>query len=299
METSVSIVTRTIGRPEFLERCFVGLLHAAPHDAEWIIVDDAPEARCLDPVILARFSARARFPVRYIRASGEGGAGVGRTKAANIGLEQARGRYFHLHDDDDACLPKFYKRTMAWMDSHPDHVAVSTLATRVIETQASNGGWRTLNTTVHNPHLRKISFASLATAFDIPPICLLVRTVAAIRIKGFNPHFDIGEDYDFALRLLVEGDIGVVREQLCSIHQRAGKIDDVGLMNSHTADELHAYDARIRNHYFRQDILSGRIGLGWLLIVGEMNASSRQFSLLFDALSKLPFAQRLRKLLRG
>lgn len=282
-------------RPNLLTRCFNRLLENSPVQCEWIIIDDAPEDGKLSKNFLSDLTSKAHFPVRYYKTN----ENIGRTAAANLGLKHAKGKYLHLHDDDDTVEPNFYKKTSEFLDINKDFIAVSTHAYRIDETRTHDTSWREVNRKIHNPNLNSFSLVSLATAFESPPICMLIRTDAANKIDGYNNLFDLGEDYDFALRLLVEGDIGVIPEPLCSVHRRAHLNEKSFDSNSHSENEQLEVESKIRNHYLRQDLKSGKFGMGFLLAMGEINSGSRKLNLIVKSLKRYKLLNWLRNKLRN
>ncbi len=93
----VSIICRTMGRPEFADAVASVAVQTYP-SIELIVVDAAARGLVLDPWC-------GRFPQRVVG----GGQPLARASACNAGLDAARGEYGMFLDEDD------------WID--PDHVA--------------------------------------------------------------------------------------------------------------------------------------------------------------------------------
>jgi GT2 family glycosyltransferase len=88
----VSILIRTIGRTAWLAQALASCAHQTWRNLEVVVVEDGPE-RSRD--IVDTF--RDRLDIRY-RATG---TPVGRARAGNIALAEARGEWLNFLDDDD------------------------------------------------------------------------------------------------------------------------------------------------------------------------------------------------------
>lgn len=95
---TVSVVTPTYGRPQFLAAAIESALSQSHPPFEIIVVDDASP----DDVegTLAEFADPAR--IRYVRQERNMGANAAR----NRGVALAKGRFVAFLDDDDVWLPK-------------------------------------------------------------------------------------------------------------------------------------------------------------------------------------------------
>jgi len=108
----------------------------------------------------------------------------------------------------------------------------------------------------------------LAFANTLLTISTLFRRDAAIKAGGMTLTLDALEDWDLWLRLMLEGDFVLVKDALAYQHLRAPTHDAYAQSAKAEHDT-----ARIRllNHYLREDIKSGKQGLGHL-----MNVQNRQ-----------------------
>ncbi len=252
---------------------------AAPQDSEWIIVNDGGEPSEIEAFVQA-LEVRARIAIRLVSTTHQG-----RGAAANTGLAQARGTFFHLHDDDDTVDPDFYRETIAFLERNATFGGVCALTAR-IEEKVEDGRIEQVSRVPHNPDLTVITFAKLATAFLFPPIGFLARTDCCRQVGEFDTAPHIPEDYDFDLRFLEKFDIGVVGRELSFVHQRRGSRDKGPTDWAHAPASLEyqAYNAALRNKYFRRDLQNGTVGLGWLLALGEMAEPARRIDIVLKAL---------------
>src|SRR5690606_32383113 len=125
----------------------------------WIIVADDPEP---DPSLDA-LRREPSLEVAIVRTGG-----IGRPGALNAGLDAASGAFLHIHDDDDTVEPEFYRRTLAFLGREPRYGAVVTWVERRTE-RVEGDSIRRISAVPHNPGLRTVTFARLASACVFPP----------------------------------------------------------------------------------------------------------------------------------
>src|SRR5262249_33888606 len=88
----VSILIRTVGRSAWLAGALESVANQTWPNIEAVVIEDGPAT---SQEVIDRFSAR--LPIRY-RATGER---VGRARAGNLALAEARGDWLNFLDDDD------------------------------------------------------------------------------------------------------------------------------------------------------------------------------------------------------
>jgi glycosyltransferase involved in cell wall biosynthesis len=92
----VSAVIPTRNRPDLLQRAVLSVLQQSIADVEAVVVIDGP-----DPETLSMLSTIHDERLRVVALS----ESVGGSEARNIGVEQARGTWIGLLDDDDEWMP--------------------------------------------------------------------------------------------------------------------------------------------------------------------------------------------------
>lgn len=270
---SVSIVTRTCNRPALLARCFEHVLAAAPENAEWIIVNDSigeEAASRLDEQVEG-FLRQAPFRISVLDLRGGH-----RTRALNAGFEAAEAAYLHILDDDDTVKPEFYRETTGFLDraENASWGAVAVRCERVDEV-LENGTYVEKRRRLHYPELSAISLAGMAATMMTPPCSLLFRRALTSDMR-FDEGFVVGEDHDFLLRFLLKYDIAMLPQVLAAYHQRIdGEKEDA---NSSISRNFEVEVTRFRNALLRRDICEGRVGLGWLVTMADMNRGSMRFN---------------------
>lgn len=105
---TVSVIIPTYNRAHLIGQSIESVLRQTFQDFEIIVVDD--DSTDDTEAVVAAYGGR----VRYVRTS-HGGCG----HARNVGMEQARGRYFAFLDSDDLFYPYALELETRLLDSHP------------------------------------------------------------------------------------------------------------------------------------------------------------------------------------
>ena len=289
----VSVITRTYDRVPLLQRCFETLQKARLEDLEWIVVDDEPGGNVETASFIKSARLTSRVPIQLVVSGARH-----RAKAANVGLAAATGTLVHFLDDDDTVAPSFYRNTSAFLAENPRFGAVVTLAESVIERRMPDGSFKEIERLPHYPETRTVSLAELAVVQTFPLVALVARRDCIDAVGGFSERFEVCEDYDLYLRFLTRFDIGVVPEVHCAFHQREeGNVPDSWL-NSPASRQHRIEDKLFRNALLRQDLEQGKMGIGWLLAVGDMTRAAWRLNLVLDALQRRSWAKALLRWLR-
>ncbi|MGH8120177.1 MAG: glycosyltransferase family 2 protein [Gammaproteobacteria bacterium] len=108
----VSVISTVYNGEPYFERSVPGILHQSLKDFEWIIVDDGSNDRT--PGLLSEL--QSRDPRVRVVSAGR----VGRAKALNLAVENARTEYIANQDFDDSSNPDRLKLQADFMDTHPE-----------------------------------------------------------------------------------------------------------------------------------------------------------------------------------
>jgi glycosyltransferase involved in cell wall biosynthesis len=268
---AVAVVTRTRDRPLLLRRARASIGAQSFRDFAWVVVNDGGER---DPVEVEAAAARADGTPTLVVHRDESD---GMESAANIGVRALSSRYVAIHDDDDSWERPFLAATVDALEKEAGFVGVVTHSTTVLE-QLVGETIVTINRRRRNPQLHAVQLSDLAVTNLFPPISLLFRRAAYEAVGGFNEGFPVLGDWEFNLKLAVEGDILVLPRTLANYHVRAdGGPAAARYANSIVADRLQhqLQDALFRNRLLRADMAAGRIGIGTLLALARLQSRTR------------------------
>ena len=202
----VSVVIRTKDRPALLREALDSVA-ATGYPCEVVVVNDGGEKAAVDE------AAAAALVLHHDRPRG-------RAAAANAGAEAASNAFLAFLDDDDL----FY----------PEHLA--TLA-RAASSSASHAGWYAdavsafLRPGPSGRYETRSRLRIFATDYDpdlllldnyIPLPTLLVPRASFLDAGGFDPDFDLFEDWDFLIRLSRRGTLLRIPRVTCEIRHFEG-----------------------------------------------------------------------------
>lgn len=268
---AVAVVTRTRDRPLLLRRARASIASQNFRDFAWVVVNDGGER---DPVEAEAAAARAgglRTLVLH-RARSDG-----MEAAANAGVRASSSRYVAIHDDDDSWERPFLAATVGALEKDTGFVGVVTHSVTVLERFAGDA-IVTINRRRRNPQVHAVQLADLAVTNLFPPISLLFRREAYDAVGGFDEGFPVLGDWEFNLKLAVEGDILVLPRSLANYHVRTeGGAASARYANSIVAErgQHQLQDALFRNRLLRADMAAGRIGVGTLLALARLQSRAR------------------------
>jgi LmbE family N-acetylglucosaminyl deacetylase len=189
----ISVIVRTKDRPELLREA-IDSIRATKYPCEIVVVNDGGAKPELDGVTLIHHEQSH-----------------GRSEAANAGVRAAKNAYVAFLDDDDLYYPEHLATlAAAKVPAYSDAVSAS------FKEGSKDSQWR----------LRLFSqdFDRELLLVDnyIPLPTLLVARETFLDLGGFDPAFDLFEDWDFLIRLAQRGDLQHIPTVTCEIRHFEG-----------------------------------------------------------------------------
>ncbi len=263
----VAVITRTRSRPRMIERALKSVSGQSMKDFVWVVVNDGGKPDPVDQVI-DRAKAAGLSVIAIHQETN-----VGMEAASNSGIKSSKSEYIVIHDDDDTWEPDFLKETVSFLDLHKNYVGVVTRAMRITE-RMGDSQITEVKRVPHAPVLQAVHLADMARSNLFPPISFLYRRSLLKKLRGYDESLAVLGDWEFNLRALMVGDIGLIPKPLANYHVRKSQVSsDQAYDNSiapHQTANL-AADAAIRNKWLRSDIGNGKAGLGFLLALGRLH----------------------------
>jgi len=208
----VSVIIPTYNRAEVLCRTIDNALAQTYTHTEIIVVDDGSTDETLST--LHRYNDR----IRVIAQSNAGPAA-----ARNRGIEAARGDLIAFQDSDDLWLPKKLERQVALLDRAGDAV-VCCLCNAVFR-YLGQAEFTSFKRSWLFPRLSQGIWTNaaevLATRFVLFCQAVVIRRRILERMGGFDETLKYNEDYEFPLRLALEGSWAIIEEPLTIWQQGA------------------------------------------------------------------------------
>jgi glycosyltransferase involved in cell wall biosynthesis len=193
----ISVIVRTKDRPALLQEA-IDSIRANDYPAEIVVVNDGGSPPSIDGVTLVEHEASR-----------------GRSEAMNAGVRAASGKFIAFLDDDDLYYPE-HLGTLAAAAGKSPHVAwytdaVSAFVSPSLETQQR---LRLFSTDFDRDLLLLDNYIPLPT--------LLVGRETYLEAGGFDPAFDLFEDWDFLIRVAQRGDFAHLPRVTCEIRHIEG-----------------------------------------------------------------------------
>lgn len=261
----VAVITRTQNRPLMLPRARESVEKQTFSDFIWVVVNDAGEK---DYVEQNAEAARAKgVSVEVIHREESFGMEV----ASNNGVRGVDSEFVVIHDDDDSWEPGFLEKTVSFLEENQQCLGVVCVSQAIYE-RVEKDRVVELKREPYNAGLDSIQLADMVQVNRFAPISFLYRRSAYNAVGGYNESLPPLSDWDFALNMLLKGDLGFIPDMLANYHIRETVAEDqTEYGNSITSGvNIHAIrDAEYRNLKIREDLDEGRIGLGFLLCQGR------------------------------
>lgn len=264
----IDIITRTVNRPQLLERALKSILVQTFTDWHWVVVDSG-----LDNTVEKLLQAHAselRQRVTHLRFTNPqpGMRGI----PINAGIQSSRSEFITLLDDDDTWDPGFLEAMIHALDHKPTpSVRGAVCRTLCIEESSVQDGLHPLRSYELNPELCNVTLASLAVVNRFCTHAFVYERAALDQIGLYPDSYPVLEDWHFNLRFALQYEILVVARTLTNYHFRPPDAQGQEA-NSQTAErgDHKFHEARLINEALREDIRSGKPGLGHLLTQGAL-----------------------------
>ena len=213
---AVSILMRTRDRPILLARALSSVLAQTYADWHLRLVNDGGEVRPVD-AITGEYAAAFAGRISVVHHPHS----LGMEAASNTALAGSSGDFVCLHDDDDSWHPDFLAATTQFLrePAHARFAAVVTRTTFVFERLEAGG----IVVESRKPDTRlagQPDYATMLGRNQFPPISQLIRRTVVDAIGAFNEALPVLGDWDYNLRILRLGDIGLLPRRLSYYHHR-------------------------------------------------------------------------------
>ena len=202
MKDLVSVVIPTFNRAHVLEKCIDSVLNQSYTNFEIILVDDGSTDNTKN--VIARY--KDRITVIYQKNSGV-------SKARNVGVAKAKGKYIAFLDSDDTWHMDKLKIQLKRFENNNDIALMSCNATLI----DILGNKRQL----YDNSLPEFSTFDFFDMYRHPylgiPNVVILKNVF-VEMKGFNENLKTAEDIDLFLRIALKYKVGLVNNILTQIH---------------------------------------------------------------------------------
>ncbi|CAD5962250.1 putative glycosyltransferase RT0329 [Planktothrix tepida] len=186
----ISIIIPTYNGDHYISQAIDSVLSQTYSNYEIIIVDDGSTDNTLEIIQHYIEKYQSASLIRYIFQPNQGVAA-----ARNLGIQEARGEFIALLDQDDMFWPEKLAHQVACFQANPDVAIV-------------NSGWRLIDQNNNRisdiepwHNLPNLTLETWVTRTPILPSALMFRREAWQQIGGFDSRFNGVDDVDFIWRL--------------------------------------------------------------------------------------------------
>ncbi len=259
----VSIITRTMDRPQLLARTLDSVLDQRFQDWELIIVNGGSTS-AVDEALhprLERFAGRVRVLPFLNPHPGMRGVPL------NHGIANSHGEFITVLDDDDTWAPEFLESMLGTLEKTAlPGVGGIVCQTRIVEETPVEEGLQLQKDYVLNADLFNVTLARLAVVNAFCIHAFVYRRSAFEAVGGYATDLPVLEDWEFNLRFVAKWEVAVIPRVMTHYHLRPAVGSGQEANSQHAEFDRHKfYEAKIINDALRRDMESGQSGLGILL----------------------------------
>ena len=203
----VSVVIPTYKRPELVKRAVKSVLNQTYENTEIIVVNDSPET---DISEIEQIDER----VQLINHQENKGA----CEARNTGIENAKGKYIGLLDDDDEYLPDKLEKQVKQFQELGEEYGLVYGGVELVENGEVVGEKIRSGRKIFSRKRRGQVYKELLRGNMIPSPTVLVRKEAFEKAGLFDPGFESAQDLDMWIRIAKHYKIGKLDEAIARYH---------------------------------------------------------------------------------
>lgn len=270
----VAVITRTKDRGVLLERAIQSVHNQTYKDYVHVIINDAGERSVVDNLV-KKYAEIINGRVHVIHNEKSNGMEA----ASNKAIKSVSSEYIAIHDDDDSWDTSFLEATISHMLEKKSEGVV--VVTDKIDEEIVGTKVITLGQSRWQPWVRSVSLYEQCLDNFATPISFIYTRNMYEKIGGYNEELPVAGDWDFALRFLLISDIDflISEKPLAFYHHRK---NTAGInQNSVFKDNGLLHEQKltmISNRYLRDEIKSGKMGIGYFISSQRAQARHRSDS---------------------
>lgn len=258
-KTKIAIITRTRDRSLLLERALKSVAMQSYQEYIHVIVNDGGDKKAVEEAVKKYGNANATHFVHNEKA-------VGHTKALNQGIEAVDSEYITILDDDDSWPERRLEKTVQYLDETKEKAVVVKMD--VVIEEIVDGEIKKLSQHLHPESGEgEISLFKQCYKNYISNGIVTYRRDLYNELGGYDETLEVGEDWDFGIKMLLKCDVGFLRDEepLFFYHQRPKqKGSDGNSVHVNVRQQERTINI-IRNRYLRQDIENRHLGVGYIM----------------------------------
>jgi glycosyltransferase involved in cell wall biosynthesis len=260
----IAIITRTKNRNLLLERALKSVDAQSYKDYIHLILNDGGDKKALES-LLKKYPNKNRVVVHNNET-------VGLVKALNQAIKSVESEYICFLDDDDTWHKDRLKIVMDFIASSGSSACVVKMD--IVEEELAEAKVNKISQRLHpDSGLGEISLFNQCNRNYLSNGIITYKRELYNELGGYDETLPTAEDWDFGIRLMIKCDVDLIRtdDSLFFYHQRINTHGDMGNSVHDRVGEQEKTINLIRNKYLREDIKSGKLGVGFIMNLTEFN----------------------------
>lgn len=265
----VAVVMRTKNRLLLLHRALASVLFQTLPTWHLYLVNDGGDQAALE-TMLAPYRPLLGNKITVVHHA----TSQGMEAASNAALALISEDFFVIHDDDDSWHPDFLKHSVAFLTKPQNarFLAVTT-GTIVVNEEIQNDLVTEHSRVEWGANRATIDFTKILHSNLFPPISLLMRSSLLQSVGQYNAALPVLGDWDYNLRIMTQGDIAFLKNNLAFYHCRVpGAPSAYSNTITTQLDQHQLYNTLLRNQWLRDSLQQSPHLIG--LMQGLVFASS-------------------------
>lgn len=254
----IVVVTRTKNRNILLERAIQSVEAQTFADYIHVIVNDGGEKEEVDD-LASKYENKRRLVIHNKES-------IGLTQALNQGIKAVNTDYISILDDDDSLHEDRLKLAVEFLEENKSSHGIVNMMDRIVE-EIDNNEVREISRDRWHDGVCEINLYKQCLDNYLSNGAVTYRRSVYDELNGYDETLPAAEDWDFGVRFLLKYDVDflLTSHALSYYHHRPDQKGDSG--NSVFAGiDRHKYALnQLQNKYLRQDITSGKLGVGYIM----------------------------------
>lgn len=254
----IAVITRTKNRSILLRRAIESVEAQTYNNYIHVIVNDGGDKKAIEE-LLAEYPAERRKVVHNKET-------LGLTNALNTGIQAVSSEYIAMLDDDDSLHKDRLKDAVEYLDKHPNEVGVVNIMDKIIE-EVDGDSIKELSRDRWHAEMQAVSLYKQCLDNYLSNGAFTYRRTLYDELNGYDETLPAAEDWDFGVRTLLKYDVEILptAHALYYYHHRPTQVGDGGNSVFAGIDSHRQALNRLQNKYLREDILKGKLGVGYIM----------------------------------
>lgn len=226
-DKTVAIITRTKNRPLTLSRLYKNLSQQHYKDFIWVIVNDGGDKSHVNGICEQAQMSGINVKVIHNVLS------LGRSKAANIGIQSINAEYVMLLDDDDTLSAMCLEQEVAFLESNKYRFRGVFCWVKFVYERINDKIEFVHDNECHVVEPNDMTLIRIFANNQIMTCGFLYAREIWEKIGGYPEHIDYTEDWYFNVQFLLLANVGIIPHYLANCHKR---IQDSSMYKNTTGD---------------------------------------------------------------